>query len=181
MINQEVTTFYAAYRKSDMGHYLDVNDDVLKAAGVASVSDIVGLKDDDLAWHKMASFYAENEKRVFETRKTHVFYEPCLYAGKPQLYRATKAPIFGRSGKIIGINAVSVLVSERCLIRLTKQQTACLKYLGMGYTHKQIGTQLGLSQKTVEHYLEAVKLKLNCKTRAELIQQAIERGLVGIF
>lgn len=36
MINQDVRTFYAAYRKSDKGHYVEVNDDVLKAAGVAA-------------------------------------------------------------------------------------------------------------------------------------------------
>lgn len=136
MIIQEVDQFYAAYRKSDKGHYVEVNDDVLKAAGVSSASNIIGLTDKDLAWHEMAPYYAENEKRIYATQKTHIFYEPCLYAGRPQVYRATKAPIFGRSGKVIGINAVSLLISDRCLIRLTKQQTACLKHLALGFTHK---------------------------------------------
>ncbi len=40
----------------------------------------------------------------------------------------------------------------------------------IGKTHMEIPGQ--------EHYLEAVKLKLNCQTRPELILQAIERGLV---
>jgi DNA-binding CsgD family transcriptional regulator len=181
MINQDVSTFYAAYRKSDEGHYVEVNHDLLKAAGAATINDVVGLKDADLPWYQMASYYIENDQMVIKTEQTHVFYEPCLFAGKPQLYRATKAPLMGNSGKVIGIHGVSVLVSDRCLIPLTHQQTACLTHLARGYTYKQIGLELGLSQKTVEHYLEAVKIKLDCNSRAELIMQAIERGLVGVF
>lgn len=178
---QEVKSFYAVYHKDNRGCYVEVNDDARLAAGMASAHDMIGLKDKDLPWHNLASFYSENEKRVFETKKTHIFYEPCLLAGKPQTYRATKSPILSKTGKIIGINGVSVLISDRCLIPLTKQQTACLKYLGMGFTYKQIGRELGLSEKTVEHYLELIKIKLNCKMRSELVQQAIERGLVGPF
>ena len=181
MINQEVSTFYAAYRKSDKGHYVEVNDDVVKAAGAATINDIVGLKDEDLPWYQMASYFIANDQKVIKTQKTHVYYEPCLYMGKPQLYRATKAPLMNNSGKVIGIHAVSVLVSDRCLIPLTKQQTACLKQLGMGNSYKKIAYELGLSAKTVEHYIEAIKLRLDCHTREALIGQAIERGLVGVF
>ena len=82
---------------------------------------------------------------------------------------------------MIGITGFSLKINDISLIPITKQQTACLKYLAMGFTHKQIAQKMCLAQKTVEHYLNAVKLKLNCKTRAELISQAIERGLVGLF
>jgi len=181
VIHQDISECYAAYRKSSQGHYLEVNDDLLKAAGVDSINDIIGLKDADLPWHQMAASYSKNDQLVYRTRQTHVFYEPCLYMGRPQIYRATKTPIIGPTGKIIGIYGISIPITDRCLIPLTKQQTACLRQLALGKTHKQIANELGLAQKTVEHYLEAIKIKLNCKTRSELILQAIERGLVSFL
>ncbi len=181
MVIQEVNTFCAIYSKSNQGHYLTVNEDTLKAVGGLTPADIVGLRDVDLPWAPMSECYLKHDRLVINSRQTHVFYEPCLYAGKPQLYRATKTPIIGHSGRAIGIHGVSVLVSERCLIPLTKQQISCLRLLALGNTYKQIAVELGLSAKTVEHYLDAVKIKLNCESRSDLIMQAIERGLVGVF
>jgi len=57
---------------------------------------------------------------------------------------------------------------------LTKRQLDCLLYLVKGLTIKQIGCELMLSPKTVEHYLDAVKTKLNCHTRSELIEKAFQ-------
>jgi DNA-binding NarL/FixJ family response regulator len=92
-----------------------------------------------------------------------------------------QSPLYGHSGNVLGIHGLSIPVGEQCLIPLTNQQTACLKQLALGNTYKQIAHELGLSAKTVEHYLDAVKLKLNCQSRSDLILQAIERGLVGVF
>ena len=55
---------------------------------------------------------------------------------------------------------------------LTDQQLECLFYLVKGKTIRKIGETMKLSHRTVEHYLEAVKSKLDCKTREELIEKA---------
>lgn len=52
---------------------------------------------------------------------------------------------------------------------LTQRQYDCLYYLARGMTIKEISHELKLSSRTVEHYLETVKNKLNCRTRSELI------------
>ena len=57
---------------------------------------------------------------------------------------------------------------------LTSQQFKCLLHLVKGMTIKQIATELTLSPKTVEHYLDAVKIKLNCHSRSELIGAALK-------
>lgn len=57
---------------------------------------------------------------------------------------------------------------------LTKRQMDCLYYLVKGMTIKQIANTLNLSPKTVEHYLDAVKVKLKCRNRTELIATALQ-------
>jgi DNA-binding CsgD family transcriptional regulator len=56
---------------------------------------------------------------------------------------------------------------------LTKRQEDCLFYLTIGMTKKEIAKNTQLSPKTVEHYLDAVKIKLNCHNRSELIKKAL--------
>lgn len=58
--------------------------------------------------------------------------------------------------------------------RLSKRQTEVLCLLVRGKTVKEISLLLGLSQRTVEHYFEAVKIKLNVFTRSELIAKTID-------
>ncbi|HEY8659547.1 MAG TPA: LuxR C-terminal-related transcriptional regulator, partial [Hanamia sp.] len=55
---------------------------------------------------------------------------------------------------------------------LTKRQEDCLFYLAQGFTIKKIAHTLSLSPRTIEHYLENIKVKLNCYSRDELIQHA---------
>lgn len=143
--------------------------------------DILDRTDEELPWYSFAPSIMVNDQNVIKSKNSLTFFEHGLYQGKPVVSRNFKSPLLGKNGQSIGTIGICVLVTEKSLISLTPQQTACLKHLALGYTHKQIANALGLSHKTVEHYLGAIKVKLNCNTRNELIVQAIERGLVGVF
>ncbi len=54
------------------------------------------------------------------------------------------------------------------LYRLSRREKQCLQLLKKGYTYQAIGLSLGLSARTVEHYLDSVKNKLGAETRSEL-------------
>ena len=167
------------YSKDNNGIYLFCNQDTLDFVHVDA---LIGKKDEDLFEQAVCSqLWAENEKRIMNKKANEVLYEPAMWNGKVQWFRSLKSPISGHSGKVIGVTGVSVPIQAKTMIPITKQQTACLKHLALGMTVRQIGDALGLSPKTVEHYLEAVKLKLHCESRSELILQAIERGLVNAF
>lgn len=60
------------------------------------------------------------------------------------------------------------------LQKLSKRQLDCLFFLSRGMTVKEIASNLHLAPKTVEHYLENIKLKLNCYSRSELISKFIK-------
>jgi DNA-binding CsgD family transcriptional regulator len=52
---------------------------------------------------------------------------------------------------------------------LTNRQFGCCSLLLKGKTAKEIGAILNLSTRTVEHYFDVIKTKLDCKNKAELI------------
>ena len=61
---------------------------------------------------------------------------------------------------------------------LTKREVEILKYVIWGYTAKRIGQSLNISFRTVEAYIDILKLKLYCHSKSEIIEKAIKIGLV---
>lgn len=170
------------YTQDLKGILRSVNQSAINSIGLKSALDCIGRHLMDIpGQERYAPTWIENDCRIVATAMPEVLLEVGECAGKLQWFRSYKTPLMGKGGKVIGITGFSLKINDNSLIPLTKQQTACLKELALGNTHKQIAQTLGLAQKTVEHYLDAVKLKLNCKSRAELIMQAIERGLIGLF
>lgn len=66
------------------------------------------------------------------------------------------------------------------LLTLSKREKQCLALLKEGHSYSTIGLKLGLSERTVEHYLESVKNKLNLETRTELFLVAEKLVQLGI-
>jgi DNA-binding NarL/FixJ family response regulator len=52
---------------------------------------------------------------------------------------------------------------------LSSQETKCAKHILTGLTAKEIGRQLELSPRTVESYIENIKIKLLCQNKTQLI------------
>lgn len=56
-------------------------------------------------------------------------------------------------------------------VQFSSQQTRIIKHLLNFQTSVEIGSQLGLSPRTVEAYIEEIKNKLGCSNRAELLSK----------
>jgi DNA-binding CsgD family transcriptional regulator len=56
---------------------------------------------------------------------------------------------------------------------LSPRQTDCLFYLAQGKTAKEIANIINLSKRTVEHHINAIKLKYNCHSRSALVAKAM--------
>jgi DNA-binding CsgD family transcriptional regulator/tetratricopeptide (TPR) repeat protein len=61
---------------------------------------------------------------------------------------------------------------------LTGRQHDVLRLLAAGLTNKEAAERLGLSPRTVEMHVASLLDRLNCRTRAEAIRRAGERGLL---
>lgn len=61
---------------------------------------------------------------------------------------------------------------------LTEKQENCLFLLIRGKTLKEIAKILKVSYRTVEGHIDAIKNKLNCNYRSEIIEKAIDNGFL---
>ncbi|TGN17645.1 response regulator transcription factor [Leptospira idonii] len=59
-----------------------------------------------------------------------------------------------------------------------KKEKQILTLLGQGKTYQEIGTEIGLSKRTVEYHVGRLKDRFNSKTVAELIGRAKEQMLI---
>jgi len=65
--------------------------------------------------------------------------------------------------------------------KLSYRQSQCLYHLLRGKSAAVTGKILGLSQKTVEYYIDEIKNKMMCGTKTEIIEKSIERGYFDII
>ncbi|MBA3723243.1 MAG: helix-turn-helix transcriptional regulator [Parachlamydiaceae bacterium] len=61
---------------------------------------------------------------------------------------------------------------------LTKRETEVLKYVVLGYTAKKIGKILEISFRTVEAYINNLKIKLCCTYKNNIAEIIIKNGLI---
>ena len=64
------------------------------------------------------------------------------------------------------------------LDQLSPREREVLRYIARGYTYKEVGTELGISVKTVETHVSAVLRKLQLSSRYELSRWAADHSLV---
>ncbi len=66
-------------------------------------------------------------------------------------------------------------------VYLTKRETECILHLLRYKTVKDIARILQLSPRTIEDYIARLKCKLDCNTKAELIEVALQKGFLDNF
>jgi DNA-binding CsgD family transcriptional regulator len=186
------STSACVYWKDKKCTYLGVNH-VFAHISTMQLNDIEGKKDQDLIWRDDALCLVENDLQVIHTGapKTFVEHHICFKERVMRSFLSHKTPLRSRQGKIIGLFGLSFMLDENqspnlatqniqtkpsteLTFGLSQRQIDCLYYLVKGMTLKQIAKSLNLSPRTVEHYLDSVKLKLNCTSRAELIGKAFQ-------
>jgi two-component system response regulator NreC len=62
---------------------------------------------------------------------------------------------------------------------LTEREVDTLKLIALGHTNAEIAQKLYLSVRTVETHRAHIQRKLGRSTRAELVQYALDHGLIG--
>lgn len=66
-------------------------------------------------------------------------------------------------------------------IGISKRESECLFYLLRGKSIPEIANILHLSKRTVESYMEHIKIKMNCYSQAELCEKSVALGFVDVI
>lgn len=131
---------------------------------------------------------------------------PVILKGEEHLCRIFRdwtcvaVPVIGVDGALIGCLDISApegpiyekLALARSIAReigrlignkisfggITIRQREVLSLFAQGVSYKGIGTILGISVKTVEEHLDAVRIKMGMKNRRACIKRAIEMGIL---
>lgn len=74
------------------------------------------------------------------------------------------------------------LIDKQSLIPdFTLREVECISFLFKGKTAPQIADILNLSPRTVEYYIENIKNKLDCTSKSETIEKALELKELGLL
>lgn len=191
--------------KDKPGKYLGCNQSLAQVLGFQKPCDMKGCTDYDLSWTDSAATFTTNDAEVVSKHKPKSIIETGkLFDGKMSSAMSYKLPLRLRNKKVIGIISLSIPFDQDELIssllkntkmkhayadiyqykylvdtiaanKLTTRQKECLYYLVKGMSAKEIAYALKLSPRTVEHYLETVKAKLNCHSRSQLIAKVLDQ------
>jgi len=176
------------FMKDKNSKYLGANEYLSNLLGFKDSEDLVGCSDRDL-WPTDYELLLENDKKVMHQNLPNTFYESGTLPNNSIINAIShKVPLYSRENKVIGIMGISIIIHENDSIQthrekenkiqLTTRQIDCLYYLALGMTAKLIANKLNISSRTVEHYIETIKTKLNCYNRSELIAKALELPMI---
>ena len=182
---------YYVHIKDREGKYLDCNQRLLDDITLTR-NDLLGSTDLDFPFlpEHQANLFRKSDCAVMASEISQYFIEPLtLRDHKEYICVSQKSPYYSTKKKPIGSIAFSLVLlkqkemhipvvndAEGC--SLTERQIDCLVYLVKGMTMKQIAATLNLSPKTVEHYLEIIKDKLDCQNRSELVAKALSYRII---
>ena len=182
--------------------YKGASGSLLRKFGLCYQQDLLGHSDDSLNKNtpqENAMFHQQDILALSgKTQKVIHFLEN---DGSDSVYFLSKGPL-KKSGKIVGIiyhcldwpepNVIHLLkqVDKKFWMaqpdniyysldqlhnskRLSKRELECLFLLLRSKTAKQIGGILGLSIRTIESYIDSIKVKFGCFSKSELIISAM--------
>jgi two-component system, NarL family, response regulator NreC len=105
-------------------------------------------------------------------------------AAQSELFQAVKQVFRGRRfidprlDHSLSDHLLSPITSPRGK-HLSQREVEVLRAVALGFTTREISTELDLSQKTVQTYRERIYKKLELHTRADLVHYALAHGLAG--
>ena len=191
------------WAKDKSYRYLYCNERYAEAAGLDSPQQIIGKSDDQLPWRKLADYFKAGDYGVLQGNVRVNAPEMSDTLNNITDILVSENQLLNREDKCVGIVGSFVDITGKQLVKKTgyfnaKFDRFCLgedfnniclssreidvfKRLLLGYSSRQTGELLKISTKTVESYIDTIKLKLQSKSKGEIIATAIQFGLTHIL
>lgn len=191
----------AVMAKDKGSRYIFTNEGAANLLNLDSPQSIIGKKDSDLYWRKYADIFVAGDNIIMSNRPYINVPEPVIAPTKKGIrkFLVTKNPLLDQCNKCCGIILVGLDITDYFIKNkspvfktegrkfylgkffnneyLTKREVDVLKYILLGYPLKYVGKLLSVSPRTVETHLTSIKQKMQCRTKGDVIVNAIKTGL----
>lgn len=184
--------------------YIFCNEYFAEAAGLDSPEQIVGKSDLQLPWKRFADFYQADDYGVLQGNARINVPVPTDTVTNIKEVLVTESQLLTKNNQCIGVVGSCVDITGKQLVKktgyydqikkryyfddeslgdtyLTTREIVVFKHILLGYSARQIGEKIKISPKTVESYIETIRLKLQAKNKGEIIATAIQFGLTHIL
>lgn len=186
--------------KGNDGKLTSCSENVAELQGADSPKQMIGKSDYDLLWRDRAPLYYEEDAAALRGQLVQKYQTQNTIRGEIQIL-VCKSPLFNRSGDIVGTVGSSIDLTSHSVDHkfgkfdeknrlhlgpefaneyLTSREVEVLRLLLLGRTGLRIADELGLSRRTVESYIIALKLKLQCETKGDIIATCFQYGLTHL-
>lgn len=182
------------YWKNTDGIYLGCNDFMSEKLRFSTRQDIIGRTDFDLNIPKKeAEFYRFIDKQIIETGIAKECKDTATLTDSKLEFLVLKTPLFEPDNKIVGLVGFSYCLYDNeeqtptnthlsALtingVGLSPREMQIIQLLVRGKMAKQIAPTLGLSTRTIEHYIVNIRKKFNSPNKSDLIDKIIDKILL---
>ena len=166
--------------------YVYCNEHFAEAAGLDSPEQIVGKSDIQLPWKRFASFYQADDYGVMQGNVRINVPVVTDTVNNMTDVLVSESKLLNASNQCIGVTGSCVDITGKQLVKktgyydpiknryhiddeslgnvyLTGREVTVFKHILLGYSARQIGEKIKVSPKTVESYIETIRLKLQAK------------------
>lgn len=203
-VQQVVSQLNSIIFAKDLSHrIIYCNERFAQVSGEASPAACHGKTDAQFIWKKHTHLYWDGDVTAFRGSSLFNVIEPQRQVHGDAMILLNKHPLLNAKGIVIGvvgsyIDVTGLRIHEKqCGLQadeqgfslggyfdnamLSSREFQVLKQILLGRTAKDIGSDLFISQKTVETHVSNIKTKMQCKTRGDIISQAVYSGLYYKF
>jgi DNA-binding CsgD family transcriptional regulator len=194
---------YSVYLLDMHGATVKINEIGANICGFKTPDQAIGKTIFDVSSGLSAKDLLHNCESVLQQESVKLFDEfNTRFDGRLLHFLSIKYPCYDVAHQLQGTLGVSIVIGEHSLaeaithltqlgllpentppnqaislklgsVSLTPREQECLEHTVKGYTAKQIAKKLAISPRTVEEYINQIKLKLDVGSKQELIQKVL--------
>lgn len=184
--------------------YIYCNEHFAEAGGLDSPAEIVGKSDNQLPWRRFAEYYQVDDYSVLQGNKrinVPVVTETVTNINEVLV---TESQLLGNNNQCIGVVGSCIDITGKLLVKknghydsikkryyfddeglgnffFSAREITVFKHILLGFSARQIAEKIKISPKTVESYIDTIRMKLQAKNKGEIIATAIQFGLTQIL
>lgn len=165
--------------------FLGANSQFVSITGLSCIESLKGKTDFDMPWAKThAEVYRTYDLEIFKGKTIVNQIETQLQVdGKWVTVIVNKAPLLDKERRIMGVIGsfmelpITYKTQDKNSICLPKSQKTVLIHLARGLSAKEIACKMQLSPRTIEFYINILKTKFSCRSKAQLIAKIWQLNL----